>query len=128
MIGIEQWEDLELAEAPPGETDGSFSKRKDQRFGAPLTGYWRRVRIDRETLLEAFPVDAKPDNKNWRVRPGERPATWLRRPEVGAEAERRLNSGETRNKKSINGVLKLMAEECGVVWSQRTIQRLRQGG
>lgn len=55
-IEAEQWEDLKLAEAPRGVADGSFAQRKDHLFGAAYNGHWTRIRIDRETLFDAFPA------------------------------------------------------------------------
>lgn len=98
--------------------------------------YVQRASLDRHLSAGQAPeappsrldqANAPPDLSvaDWRVRPGERQSVWVFRNEVIAEAERRLVTGEAGKKRSVNGVLPVMAKECGVPWTQKSIATLR---
>lgn len=136
-ISPEQWDGLELADAPSPFGHLACALKRGRIIGGRLEGFWTDLRFQRASLLEAFPpigmdaiADAGADNSSrvsatWRIGPGERQQSWVFRGDVIAEAERRLAEGIT-DKKSINGVLAEMARECGVSWPQASIASTRR--
>lgn len=113
---------LDLGDNSAGpDAQGKFRRLED---GLGLT-QWADVRVSEADVEREAASLGGPGHESWRIGLDEKQKSWANRPEVEAEAARRLASGDS-SKRSVNGVLTEMAAECGRKWKQPSLSEARR--